>query len=189
MTTWESKKLGETELNAFRKWIVPNFGFTLHIQSGSQAKHKRAIYHLNRGFPSLAIRHDKDSEDEKGHLLGYCPHPHIHNLIRLPEERRDWFVETLFRRFLHINKDGLFRPLRERDIQDPIHDPAGMVAYAWDYKNYTTKNPQIIWGNCPKEPLVGNSGGRTVGKSAVLLHAQQTDTSKPRNEVPKRVPA
>ena len=157
--------------------LKPTFSFTVHIQSGKQNKHKRAISRLNRGFPSLAVKHDE-------------PQPHIHNLIALPGEKRDWYLETLWQRFEYENRDGLFRELREQDIQSQIKHPARLVAYVLDIRNWTNKNPQIVWGNLP-EPLVICGGGkrRTVSKKAVLLHAQQTDTSKPRNEVPKRVQA
>ena len=164
-------------LNESELLLLPTFAFTVHIQSGNQNKHKRAISRLNRGFPSLAVKHDE-------------PQPHIHNLIALPRDKRDWYLETLWQRFEYENRDGLFRGLREQDIQSQIQHPARLVAYVLDIRNWTNKNPQFIWGILP-DPLVRCSGGKTISapQKAVLLPAQQTDTSKPRNEVPKRVQA
>jgi len=163
-------------LNESELLFLPTFSFTVHIQSGNQNKHKRAISRLNRGFPSLAVKHDE-------------PQPHIHNLIALPRDKRDWYLETLWQRFEYENRDGLFRELREQDIQSQIDHPARLVAYVLDIRNWTNKNPQIVWGNLP-DPLVRCSGGRKTGsprKKPVLLHAPQTDTSPPRNEVPQEV--
>jgi hypothetical protein len=165
-------------LNESELLLLPTFSFTVHIQSGNQNKYKRAISRLNRGFPSLAVQHDE-------------PQPHIHNLIALPRDKRDWFLETLWQRFEYENRDGLFRELREQDIQCQIDHPARLVAYVLDIRNWTNKNPQIVWGNLPTDPLVRCSGGKTITASqkAVLLPAQQTDTSPLPHRVRKRVPA
>lgn len=185
MTNWK-KGFSEDDLQKIRNWFSPTFGFTLTKRKpirGTEAQHIRAIKRLLRGFPSVAIHHDGFADKARGRNVA-----HYHCLVALPEDRRQWFLETLEERFSYENRAGFFQKLQGRDIQHRIEDAARIWNYAWDTDGLTIKNPQIAYGFVPDAPSDAVRQRNTSQKEVVFC-SPAADTSPLPHRVRKRVPA